>query len=1759
MSETKEGNTFGGIRSSRVSSTSTTSTTTSTTSRGDHDESKWGSNEQDTPQNYLIYVVQQLPETGETITIYDPNGKRYNTMQFSKENLKREALQWVTQSEQSRDWDALVNSPRNFQYEKDCNKLTQRKLQNMQSPPWKQVFIKILIARYDHISIAMDKPTAQWQHVLKDGETFSLKPVQPGDGSPGCVVLSDLLTHKDQIHDAFDKNRKKDGFGECMNARKKVCKMLKDLKKRKDKIQPISLQEKMSLDTFDLLYEKLEKICKDWKEVKNENVKNILRDVCKNPKSILQYYTIVSFYKKHGDDLIEQGIIISADRKHDAYIKCKKIHPYAICPGDRGAYETLCLLQTQPKLLNTIRTIFRLAAKNPNKTLILSTFSQSGQRVGRKDISERLRLICSLSQERAKCAELDSFNFRYTSRYQSAMDVLRKEEEQGKEFAIQANYAAVIGASEESERESQLYQRYQYMIDVVQKNDMLLFPIDFQVNINDHGYVHLDPRRLVFCETFIGVDMHANSNGVGTSSLGNMGNYDLTGSWCPNNTLPLVGPRQSPQLWGLTTTSAADPAKNLFRGGFPIEERRIAVKALNNIRRGTRRRSRGGGGGGGGGGGSSGGSKMLQTKKLEEPDIICQSMLLCAANGLYAQKIEFPKSCQSSRRSSVAMPRNVELCLLANPTKGSKKTDIIHTFIGTDEANSLAKLLGIRKGKCGHEDEISNPSGTCASGVGCACCATNFIPQDHMNCWSGQYEQKKEDDDDDVAIAAKTRRTSRFGRASPRTDNPISATEQNNRRRNPVNWCPCHGAYINNILAVIKDSPELYDNLESINSKFKEGLVARQQLEQTQLRESSSSSTSGLGKSNVRPRSRLSYLLEQMRKEGGGKDKVKVRVAVPKGESERWIKSYSKKEEEEEGAAQRINNRKRVRTKKMSESKIVENFLENRGGVVDRKLQTPWRWLKINDQYYFEFEDHLSNQLLQSANRDNLLPLKDIRVNGPGFKKAIWTKRLQASGTLPADDGQRTTAEKCNSLENNGLGICCTTCICQGLCIGNKLWATLGICILSDVMETFGAWGPEYIRKRKEILGLPITALISCVTTMQRETTTATGNLTLEQCFINILTESAQHLEYTSIILDHIKGGEENVDALWIAALKTMMPLLELDDEKEIRKMELYGQRKELESQCTFSISNLDEDGNVTFKWYDEKEFQVNYTELGRYDEIEGRPFKYRPGADGLYFYQPNDDIGVRVNAVLIPYNILASHVSKINQQEGNKLLKEGDDYNNAVALLEDPVFDSLSENIRQRLIRSGTGPAIVDMAKITRERLSDIFSKALIKKMAIIEREGAYTTGDAKVVDFYKYTGRDVCDGHGNPNNPDEQQLLWGLINYIIYQLHGIMKKKTKAESIIIAEITDVMKRLSNNNFKLGLDESIKLKDFAAADLAPIIETIVSNKSIKRPQMLRDRNGDKLWEEAQNLAIQCVICTKTYGDLHQLLSSLQILPSNEEEFMPANIIFMTGDSMGTALAATFKGCRPSGPRGGSSSSSSSGGSISSSSSGGSSGGSGDENKSSDSISSGGGEEYQTMPRIVLTAKGLNHEGKYPMNYLPMALWKEPGAEFLEKHGFYWNQSLQPDIPNTPPRHVLPLPLGTPVSSQIDSDGTDSDNDGMEIDGKEEEEEGSGGFENVTRSSSTGSSESTDSNTRLLGDVPSSSSPSANTTQRRSGLFASMAKMGRTLFGNRGNRGGSRKIKRKNKRKTKRIKKKRKNKTIKRRRKRGRKTKKNKK
>ena len=283
--------------------------------------------------------------------------------------------------------------------EKSYNDINKHALQLMMDTPVVQqdhalrhvlsAYFEILNMQTGHVELSLAREQGIGSsRVFSERPTnkaFSSKRVQPGNGSPGCVLLSDLLTHKDQIHDAFDDNRNKQQAEGQNIAQKRVLKMIGDLKIRADEIRPTiaSIEEKMSLDTFDLFYEHFgAAVATDDPDdvITNRKVKDILHSVCESSKSILQYYSVVSFYKYHEDvGLAEQGIFISADRDKDAWMKCQEIYPHALHPLDRGASETFCILQTQPIFLKKLQLIFRLAANNVNKTVILSSFIKRGR------------------------------------------------------------------------------------------------------------------------------------------------------------------------------------------------------------------------------------------------------------------------------------------------------------------------------------------------------------------------------------------------------------------------------------------------------------------------------------------------------------------------------------------------------------------------------------------------------------------------------------------------------------------------------------------------------------------------------------------------------------------------------------------------------------------------------------------------------------------------------------------------------------------------------------------------------------------------------------------------------------------------------------------------------------------------------------------------------------------------------------------------------------------------------------------------------------------------------------------------------------------------------------------------------------------------------------------------------------------------------------------------------------------------------------
>ena len=1369
--------------------------------------------------------------------------------------------------------------------EKSYNEINQRALRTMMNTPVMQqdptimhvlsAYLEILNMQTGHVELSLAREQGVGpSRVFSERPTnkaFSSKRVQPGNGSPGCVLLSDLLTHKDQIHDAFDDNRNKQQAGEQNIAQKRVLKMIGNLKIRADEIRlsNSSIEEKMSLDTFDLFYEHFDAaVATDDPDdvITNRKVKDILHSVCESSKSILQYYSVVSFYKYHEDvGLAEQGIFISADRDKDAWMKCQEIYPHALHPLDRGASETFCLLQTQPIFLKKLQLIFRLAANNANKTVILSSFINQ-----RHDVEKRADIVDQLTRlrsdaKRGSCDELDSFEIPPYGEYKSSLKVT----DNLAKHAIQATYAAQQGSTTQSARERALEERFK----VYKMAPGKFFPINCQVIQNGTpAIIHLDPMQLVFCETFVGVDMHSVQNQVGSSQHIRMAHYDLTMAFPPNQTTPLVGPGTGVANLMPATVAAADPAKDLFRGPIAMEEKQAAEAGLQLFRRGNRA-------------GRGQGNMLVTSSKsvvsnqseptLPPVNITCQGTLQCAALGVYAQQSEFPKG------TGTAMPRNVGLYLKENPTRGNMNTDFIPVFVGTDTANALTELMGVRKGGCGKE-EFKNSTGMCASGAGCAC--MKFVEgevtgqyQAYMDCWSQEHSG-------------------------------LSDKKKKDIKKAEISWCPCHGAYISNILAVIKDSRELHEILSHIAEAAGD----------------------------------LSILKSFVEREPN--DIVGVKITIPKGKAENLIYAAN---------PDRFGRGGRYARKEVGQFVIDEIVSTQLGDG----MQGTWSF--EDEKYYFTFRDHLNEQLKKSANGGDLVPLDGINISGPRLAGA-WQGRLRASGTLPQEEEQDdgsfvshwATAEKLEKMGENGLGICCTTCMCRGLCIGNQLWATLGIYTLIDIHSAYredNQGGREFIRRHKQTIGLPIAALITCVTQMRDSGT----NVTLEMCFQRLLNVSHPYLLASAL------PANIEVDSIWTFALAALLPLLESETNLQSMGETLRERVVAFEEKSTFTVVGEEDDRYVVrgkgFYGHPLK-LKVGITELGRDDDEE-------------YLYTVD---GIKNNPkVIIPANILAEKTKQGEwREEANKLDK-------AINIHQQPVVDVIGPEMRQ-ILGKGARTKREDLVTFTNNKFNDALRRGLSK----IHFEGSYTSGNTDPVDFYMYTGHDVCNietleimeqtichtlggqsckksssnkrtrktksGKKKPSIELAPDTIWGLVNYIIYTLNETadFPKAIIAESnpAVVAVLRSIEPSRNPTSFNLSLDQWIKLNSLGASSLGPIIEII---SSLRIPQGV----DPDLWSVAGDLAIQCLLSIKTYGDLHQLLLSLQI--SQTDEFMPAIIAYMTGDYMGTAVAATFK------------------------------------------------DEQGNTPRICMTAKSTEQvKGKIPMHFLPMALWEQPSEKEKTQLGY---------------------------------------------------------------------------------------------------------------------------------------------------------------
>ena len=147
-----------------------------------------------------------------------------------------------------------------------------------------------------------------------------------------------------------------------------------------------------------------------------------------------------------------------------------------------------------------------------------------------------------------------------------------------------------MGGEEESVREKFLknrYEAYKRKSQIsLERNQRLIFPYNFLKVLSSPGQtptIFLDPDTLIFCETFVGVDMHsAQNNNNSPDDL--LMNYGLKNSFPPNRSQPLVGTGEDVARLRVCTSGAVDPAGAIYRGGFTDVEARAAEDALNLFR-----------------------------------------------------------------------------------------------------------------------------------------------------------------------------------------------------------------------------------------------------------------------------------------------------------------------------------------------------------------------------------------------------------------------------------------------------------------------------------------------------------------------------------------------------------------------------------------------------------------------------------------------------------------------------------------------------------------------------------------------------------------------------------------------------------------------------------------------------------------------------------------------------------------------------------------------------------------------------------------------------------------------------------------------------------------------------------------------------------------------------------------------------------------------------------------------------------------------
>ena len=828
--------------------------------------------------------------------------------------------------------------------------------------------------------------------------------IQPGDNSPGCQVLTDLLSWIDRIHDAFG-GRTSLAKADIPKAQQYVWERMVAIQVKRNAMTPGSSLEKLALTTFDLIWKELMAL-NDPSDLTDIIVKGIMRRVIENPKSLLQYYSIASFFQHLGNRYYEIGIIVTAGRNINAGQNASNmagiLRMDAVISVDGGAAETFLFLQTQPSIFEKVKLYFRNASNSPMKSLIISDVYEQSQIL--VDNFNMCRVAAQIGTtwrdnertnfpNRARCAEMSCIPIATAELPDIVSPLHMIEELKNKgifpahqtKFALRKAQSLIgMGGTPLEQDIKRNYMQVKHLaIELAKEDKTLKFPVDFiSIGGVNQGtpYIFLDPRMCIACPMFSEVDMHSGANnlGIGNAALldrlaTKLGRRGLLGTWPYGDTTPAAGQCMSEGQWVETIVTGVDAAKSIFKADFP----NIISQAVQRAIRGE--------------------------ENLSQVSVNSLSNVLLTSLGFYSPHLEFPKLGLSDLTKNVRL--DIKNLLTIEGSIGNKAIDFIPVLLAIKQGKlttleSFSALNNILLNACGHitADEAE---GTCVTHEsGCVCGRddlNNGTPlQSFVDCWSGKN------------IAN------------------LTQMEQRNRRKALVNWCPCHGAFVRNFGAVLSSSPSLepFIKLFSLTD-----LVARNDM--------------------------VSYTFtptkiwgDALKRSKGGKKKF-----------ETFIRSGG----------------------------VVQKFEGSKVGIQAELIETGAVQLIISAPF---------SVLMQlSANGSNLYTPTKAEAQSqltPITADGLFgsnTEHLVASGTLMATFVDPTShqeimgivgnAGSLTKLDTAGLGICSTQCGCGGVCLGNQLWATMGLLILNTQLGRTNSDELQYILKGDA--GLCISALITCV------------------------------------------------------------------------------------------------------------------------------------------------------------------------------------------------------------------------------------------------------------------------------------------------------------------------------------------------------------------------------------------------------------------------------------------------------------------------------------------------------------------------------------------------------------------------------------------------------------------------------------------------------------------------------------------------------